>query len=436
MADSQYPFGTIATGQSDQVTAVNALLDACSPSALFGRNNATSTGLTWGFHGGHPTLSSGSIATIASATVALTVSATNYVVALKSSGAVSVSTTSTNWNNTADYWRLYIVTTNTTGPVPTTGIVDYREIALMTGMRSGFVVPVTKTGSFTLAENENEVICNGTASVTVTMPAASSWTGRQVRIKTRAAFTVISASSNVKPIGTDTAGTAILPALAGRWAHLVSDGTNWVIMAQGSDNTDFGAPPAIKTSSFTVNDGESVFICNGSASITATLPAAATYAGRRIRLKTIAAYPVVSATSNVKPINTDTAGTAILRGIAGSWAVIVSDGTNWIVTERGGDDTQFLVPVTKTDNFTVADGENRIICNGTATVTVTFPAAATFPGRTIMVKTLAAFTVVSASSNVKPLDTDTAGTAILAATAGKWAKLVSDGTNWVIMAGN
>ena len=231
MADSQYPFGTVATGQGDQVTAVNALLDACSTAALFGRNNATSTGLTWGFHGGHPTLSTGAIATIASATVALTASSTNYVVALKSSGAVSVATTTTNWNNTADYWRLYIVTTNATGPVPTTGIVDYREIALMTGMRSGFVAPVTKTASFTLAENENEVICNGTASITVTLPTASSWTGRKVRIKTRAAYTVVSASSNVKPLDTDTAGTAILAATAGKWAELVSDGSNWVIMA-------------------------------------------------------------------------------------------------------------------------------------------------------------------------------------------------------------
>jgi len=44
------------------------------------------------------------------------------------------------------------------------------------------------------------------------------------------AQTVVSASSNVVPIGTAVPGTAILPATIGAWATLVSDGTNWVVM--------------------------------------------------------------------------------------------------------------------------------------------------------------------------------------------------------------
>jgi len=43
----------------------------------------------------------------------------------------------------------------------------------------------------------------------------------------------VSASSNVKPIGTNTAGTAILPATAGTWCTLVSDGSHWIIMQSG-----------------------------------------------------------------------------------------------------------------------------------------------------------------------------------------------------------
>jgi len=72
--------------------------------------------------------------------------------------------------------------------------------------------PVTKTASFTLGEDENYVICNGSAAnVTVT---------------------VISASSNVKPRTSNTAATAILAASAGAFATLVcEDGTNWVVMA-------------------------------------------------------------------------------------------------------------------------------------------------------------------------------------------------------------
>jgi hypothetical protein len=90
--------------------------------------------------------------------------------------------------------------------------------------------PVTKTGNFTLADNENWIICNGAGSITVTFPAASSWTGREVMIKTIAAQTVVSASSNVVPLAGGAAGTAILAASAGAWATLVSDGTNWIIM--------------------------------------------------------------------------------------------------------------------------------------------------------------------------------------------------------------
>jgi len=96
----------------------------------------------------------------------------------------------------------------------------------------------------------------------------------------------------------------------------------------------------------------------------------------------------------------------------------------------------YASPVTKTASFTVADSDANLICNGTATITVTLPAAASFPGREISIKTIAAFTVVSASANVVPLTSATAGTTILTSTAGKWATLVSNGTNWVIMAGN
>jgi hypothetical protein len=90
-------------------------------------------------------------------------------------------------------------------------------------------------------------------------------------------------------------------------------------------------------------------------------------------------------------------------------------------------------PVTKTTDFTVAATENWLIMNGTATITITLPTASSFTGRELMIKNIAAYTVISASSNVKPIDTDTAATAILPATAGSWCTLVSDGTNWVTM---
>jgi len=94
-------------------------------------------------------------------------------------------------------------------------------------------------------------------------------------------------------------------------------------------------------------------------------------------------------------------------------------------------------PVTRTTSFSLQPTDNWTICNGAGSITVTLPtAAAPNIGLEIMIKTIAAQTVVSASSNVVPLVGGGAGTAILAATAGKYATLVSDGTNWIIMQAN
>ena len=91
---------------------------------------------------------------------------------------------------------------------------------------------VTKTADFTLADDEGWVINNKSGSTcTVTLPAASAWPGRVVTFKNLQTQTVVSASSNVVPIGSTTPGTAILSLIVGSWATLVSDGTNWVIMA-------------------------------------------------------------------------------------------------------------------------------------------------------------------------------------------------------------
>ena len=228
MADSTTNLDTIVQGSGSQDIQANALYDAASPATLYGRRNYSTSGLTWGYYGGNVTKSDGTQTTIANGSLSLTASSTNYIVAQKSDGAISAAVTTTNWNETANYWRLYsVVTWSST----ITSYTDEREIGRMTGVGTGLVAPVTKTTSFTLGANENEVICNGSASITATLPAASSWVGRKVRVKTIAAYTVISDASNVVPLAGGSAGTAILAATAGKYAELVSNGTNWIVMA-------------------------------------------------------------------------------------------------------------------------------------------------------------------------------------------------------------
>ena len=120
--------------------------------------------------------------------------------------------------STTGNWGIYSTTTNQSyfaGPI-------------------GRAVPVTETGtSHTVAAGTTHLICNNSGTVTVTLPSASTFTGRELYIKNiDGTATVVSASSNVVPSTSATAGTAILPATDGAWAFLVSDGSNWIIMAQ------------------------------------------------------------------------------------------------------------------------------------------------------------------------------------------------------------
>ena len=89
-----------------------------------------------------------------------------------------------------------------------------------------------------------------------------------------------------------------------------------------------------------------------------------------------------------------------------------------------------------TSTYTVNDGDSSIICNPSGALTITLPAASSYSGRWLHLKNIQNLTVTSASSNVVAINSATAGTAILAGTAGKWCTLQSDGTNWVIMASN
>ena len=114
-------------------------------------------------------------------------------------------------------------------------IVD--TAAITAAINAASSAPVTKTADFTVADNETWLINNKSGSTcTVTLPTASAWSGRELTFKNLQAQTLVSASSNVVLIDGTVAGTAILLAVVGNWATMVSDGTNWVIMQQAANN--------------------------------------------------------------------------------------------------------------------------------------------------------------------------------------------------------
>ena len=89
--------------------------------------------------------------------------------------------------------------------------------------------PVTKTTDFSVASTDTWLINNKTGSTcTVTLPSPSANTGRVLYFINYQNQLLVSASSNVVSRSGGAAGTAILDNVAGNWATIVSDGTNWV----------------------------------------------------------------------------------------------------------------------------------------------------------------------------------------------------------------
>lgn len=118
MSDSTANLDQVSTTAIQRETTINALFDSGSPATLYGRRASTCSGLTWGYYGGRFGGTS-----VANGTVSLTGSTTNYVVVNRSTGAVSVSTATTNWNNAATYGRAYKIVT---GASSVTSYEDHR----------------------------------------------------------------------------------------------------------------------------------------------------------------------------------------------------------------------------------------------------------------------------------------------------------------------
>jgi hypothetical protein len=92
--------------------------------------------------------------------------------------------------------------------------------------------------------------------------------------------------------------------------------------------------PATKVANFTVAVGEKWLINNKSgSSCTVTLPTASSNIGRELHFQNYQAQTLVSASSNVVPLVGGSAGTAILEAVAGDTCTLVSDGTNWLMTQ-------------------------------------------------------------------------------------------------------
>jgi hypothetical protein len=73
-----------------------------------------------------------------------------------------------------------------------------------------------------------------TASAVITLPTPSSYPNRVLKFIHQTATSCTAPAGSVVPLNSATAGTALFSSAttAGRWTELVSDGTNWLVVAQ------------------------------------------------------------------------------------------------------------------------------------------------------------------------------------------------------------
>jgi len=175
-----------------------SLTSADIPALPYGTGTVTSVGLSL------PsifTVTGSPVTTSGTLTATLATETANYVFAGPTSGAAA-----------APSFRALVST-----DIPA---LSYQSVAAPT---------TVTTATYSISTTDLWVINNYAGSLTLTLPTASSYSGRVLNIQNYQAFTVVSASSNVVQIDGSATNTSILLASSGDRCTLVSNGTNWVM---------------------------------------------------------------------------------------------------------------------------------------------------------------------------------------------------------------
>ncbi|MES2959812.1 MAG: hypothetical protein V4792_16605 [Pseudomonadota bacterium] len=121
-----FPVEITSPPQDGAPIVLNRNLAVLAHQSVYAQNESGSSGLVWAYYGS--TASDGKSVrwggfTVSAGTLTLTASSTNYIVVLRSTGAISVSTASTNWDDTTAYARVYKVTA---GATAVSSVEDHR----------------------------------------------------------------------------------------------------------------------------------------------------------------------------------------------------------------------------------------------------------------------------------------------------------------------
>jgi hypothetical protein len=113
--------------------------------------------------------------------------------------------------------------------------------------------------------------------------------------------------------------------------NALTAGTVTVAGAATLGSLSLGAPVTVSAATATISATTSVVICSFAGTMTLTLPAASSLTGRILLIKADVAQNVNSASNNVQPLNGGGLGNTILGGADGSFVILVSTGTYYVI---------------------------------------------------------------------------------------------------------
>jgi hypothetical protein len=391
MSDSTNIIPQVSQSAVQRETLINQLIAELSGPLAFARDPTTTTALTWGYLGGRVDGTS-----FATGTVALTASNTNYLVAHRTTLAVTVSTATTNWTNTAVYARLYKIVAST---ATVTSYEDHRFGAtgiLAAGAggssTSGITINAQTGTTYTVLSTDQAklVTHSNAASIAVTLPQATgSFTTPFYYYTTNLGVGAVTITPTTSTIN----GAATLVLNTGESAIIVSDGTNYQIVwinKRPLVNAQTGT-----TYTYLAGDSGKLVTHTNASAIAGTLPQGTGAFGvgfsMRVQNRGAGTLTITPTTSTI-----DGAANLVLR--TGQGAFIQSDGTNYF-TERG------MAQMPKWITVAVSD-ETTALTTGTAKLTFRMPFAMTLTEVRANINT-------TSSSGLPTVDVNEAGSTIL-----------------------
>jgi hypothetical protein len=247
------------------------------------------------------------------------------------------------YNSTLGYW------TNVT-PASVTGVGSVANAVTFNNGGAGAASGTTFDGSVarTISYNTIGAQVAGTYVTAVSVASANGLAGTSSGGATPALTLSTSITGILKGNGTAisaaTSGTDYAPATSGT-SILYGNGSGGFSNVTVGSGLSFSAgtlaattsapsAPVTQTANFSVAATDVWLINNKSGSTcTVTLPTASANSGRVLYFQNYQVQALVSASSNVVPLTGGAAATSILLASSGDSATLVSDGTNWLMTQ-------------------------------------------------------------------------------------------------------